>query len=85
MKNMAKGLECQSKGKKKVNRPKENTCNVEILIVGIEIDTIKNRRNGICISKKPLMQIVLGWRAHYGHGLFKVQGPRINNGVEIRH
>jgi len=58
---------------------------MEILIVGIKINTVNNKRNGICVNRKPFMHIVLGWRAHYDHGLFKVQGPRINNGVEIRH
>jgi hypothetical protein len=51
--------------------------------MGIVIDTIKSRRNGTCISRKPLTHNVLGKRAHYGHGLFRVQGLRINNGVRI--
>jgi hypothetical protein len=82
---MAKGLEWQNQEKKKVNRPKENTCNVEILIVDIEINTTKNKKNGTCISKKPFMHIVLGLRAHYDQGLFRVQGLIINNGVKIKH
>jgi hypothetical protein len=49
--------------------------------MGIVIDTIKSKRNGICVSGKPLTQNVLGERAHYGRELFKVEGPRINNGV----
>jgi hypothetical protein len=51
--------------------------------MGIEIDTTMSRRNETHVSGKLLMQFVLGERAHYGCGLFRVQGPRINNGVKI--
>jgi len=50
--------------------------------MGIVIDTTKNRRNWTWVSGKSLTHNVLGERAHYGRGLFRVQGPKINNGVE---
>jgi hypothetical protein len=51
--------------------------------MGIIINTTESRRNGTCINGKLLTQYVLGERAHYGHhGLFTIQGLRINNGVE---
>jgi hypothetical protein len=78
-------LSGKTKKKEKVGRLGKNTHNVEILVMGIEIDTIKSRRNETHVSGKPPMHIVLGERAHYGCELFKVQRPRINNGVKIGH
>jgi hypothetical protein len=65
-------LNDKTKKKEKVGRLGESIHNVEILIMGIEIDTTKSRRNETHVSGKPFMQIVLGERAHYGYGLFKV-------------
>jgi hypothetical protein len=64
---MAKGLDWQSQEKEKVGRPGESTHNLKILVMGIVIDPTKSRRNGSCVSGKPL----LGERVHYGPGLFR--------------
>jgi len=53
MKHMAKGLEWQNQNKEKVSRPRESTHDLKILVMGIIIDTTKNRRNGTCVNGKP--------------------------------
>jgi hypothetical protein len=78
-------LNSKTKKKGRVGRLGESTHNMEFLVMGIEIDTTKIRRNETHVSGNPLILIVLGKKAHHGCGLFRVQGPRINNGVKIGH
>jgi hypothetical protein len=48
-------LNNKTKKKEKVGRLGESTHNVEILVMGIEINTTKSRRNETHVSGKPLM------------------------------
>jgi hypothetical protein len=45
----------KTKKKERVGRLGESTHNVKILVMGIEIDTTKSRRNGTHVSGKPFM------------------------------
>jgi hypothetical protein len=82
---MAKGFDWQNqeKKKKKGQQTKRKHPQPGNPSMGIIIDNIKSRRNGTCVSRKPLTHNVLGKKAHYGRGLFRLQGPKINNGVGI--
>ncbi len=71
---MAKSFDWQSQEseKKKGQQTRRKHPQPRNPSMGIVIDTTTNRRNGTCVSGKPLTQNVLGERAHYGRGLFRV-------------